>query len=449
MKTRILLIQAPSPVPKGYKFIPFSISYIASVLEKNGYQATIYDMDVLERSVDYLCSDFPTVEFDVVGISAHTVSFPNAVRIAALVKQMNNNAVTVLGGPHVTFNATETLMLYNDVDVIVAGEGEYTFLELVSKLKTPECWRDIKGITYRDGDQILTTTPRENANIDDFPFPARHLLPLDKYSAPAIIGSRGCPHNCIFCAARTLSRYRSRSVSNIVMEINQMLREQPAFREKRGLVFLDSSFTSSHSTLELCVGLIPLKLKWSAEARIDTTSEEILRLMKQAGCVYVHFGVESGSDRILKFINKGISVEKVRQRVRYARDLDLKVACTFSIGHPEDTEETIAETIQLIKELKSYGCIISTSIVTPYPGTKLWTERDYYGIKIETMEWEKYNFFTSVMRTRHLTAKQISMQFISLLSETGGFVTFEGGEFHEGYTISSATADRAINSRGI
>lgn len=375
MVKKVLLIQAPSPVPKGYKFIPFSISYIAAVLENSGCKVIIHDMDVLNQPIDSIVKDFPFMDFDVVGISAHTVSFPNSLRLAELVKGANPRAITVLGGPHVTFMANETLLSSKHVDFVVIGEGEYTLLELILNLRVPQRWGDIKGIAYRDCNQIKITKVRESLDINKIPFPARHLLPLNKYSAPAIITSRGCPHNCIFCSAR-LSKYRIRSIENVLAEIKLMLQIEPNFSEKRGLVFLDSTFSSSNIVFNLCRGLMSLNLHWTAEVRIDTATEEMLYAMKQAGCVYILFGVESGSNNILNSVNKDITVEKVRNKVKLALDLGLSVTCTFSIGHPNDTEETIEETIQLIKELKSYGASISTSIVTPYPGTQLWVDRE-------------------------------------------------------------------------
>lgn len=150
--------------------------------------------------------------------------------------------------------------------------------------------------------------------------------------------------------------------------------------------------------------------------------------MQQAGCIYVHFGVESGSNEILKTINKEVTIEEVCHKVKFARNIGLEVACSFSIGHPDDTEETIKETIQLIKELQSFGASISTSIVTPFPGTKLWRERDRFGINIETTDWQRYNLFTPVMSTRHLTSKQIELLFVKLLAETSGYVGIKGGK---------------------
>lgn len=423
----ILLIQAPSPIDKEYRFIPFSLAYLAAFLERYGFRPEIYDMDALSYGVNQFAKDYPYLDYDVIGISSHTVSYQNAIKIARIAKSINNKAIIVFGGYHVTFLPREVFNDSSDVDIVVIGEGESTFLEIVTKIDKQldrHNLSNIKGIAYLDAGKVAITGPREVENINDLPFPARHLLPMDKYSANTIITSRGCPNKCAFCVGSAMHAYRIRNVTNIVDEIKYMLQHDTHFNQDRSLVFMDNTFINPKITYDLCERIKPLDLTWTVETRISNTTPDILTVMKESGCIYVHFGIESGSQRILERMNKNISLVDAKQKIDHALSLGLIVACTFSIGHPYETEEDIEQTIQLIKELKSKGVTISTSIVTPYPGTEIWEYPDIYQVNIEHRKWDKYSFFNPVMSTKYLTSENIGSIFVRLLNETRGYIEF-------------------------
>lgn len=421
-----LLIQAPSPIPKEYRFIPFSISYIAAVLEKHDHSVEIYDMDVLGHRIEDFANTFPEMKFDVVGISSHTVSYKNALRLAGIIKKMNSKVLIVLGGYHVTFMADQVFSDSEDVDIVVLGEGEETFLEIYERYsKSDVYWmQNISGIAYKVKDQVIKTNPRLPLDINKIPFPARHLLPLEKYSTSAIITSRGCPNQCSFCAGSALHPYRVREVKNVVDEIKEMLQMNQHFRQERGLMFLDNTFVNKNTTQQLCHSLKQLNIEWAAESRLDIITKETIKIMRESGCIYLQFGIESGSEHVLNTMNKNISLKKAIEIIDYAISLGLIVTCTFSIGHPEETLEDINKTIDLIQQLKGKGVTVSTSIVTPYPGTQLWKKQKEYKIRIDDYDWEKYSFFNAVMSTNTLSKAQIHSAFLNVLATTESYVSF-------------------------
>ena len=249
------------------------------------------------------------------------MNFHKAAAIIQDVKRYNPEIVTMMGGPHVSFDIENTLRSYPEIDLIVVGEGEQTLSELVPVLNSPEEWERIRGIAFRR-DGVVHVTPARALieDLDALPLPARHLLPMSRYLAlgypVSIITSRGCPNKCIFCLGRKMVGFkgRFRNPKLVVDEIEQIL----AYGFTR-INIADDLFTANKQRVGvLCEEILNrgVKFAWSAFARVNTVDRELLAIMKEAGCDAISFGIESGNPEMLKRIKKGITIEQAREATR-------------------------------------------------------------------------------------------------------------------------------------
>lgn len=419
----VLLIQPPLPdllmagIEKEKKkhLVPLGLGYLASSIEAVGFNPEIIDMEAIGMSIENL--QIPDNKYLAIGITCVTNTYKSALRLAENIKQQSPESKIVVGGPHVTFLPEETLFDSSCIDVVVRGEGELTFVELIKAFNEEKNIDDILGITFRKGKQIVSTKSRPvEKDLDLIPFPGRKYYNENLYEFNAIVASRGCPGRCIFCVARSMSDncYRTRSKENIIKELETLQGEKE-------IAFYDNTFMgSSRKAYELLKELkkANLNISWSAELRADQANEELFELLRECGCVGVQFGVESGSDLVLKKIGKGISKDKIISSIQIARNKGLNVACSFCVGHPFDTQETIKETVSFIKEIRSFGAQCVATIVTPFPGTPLLNNKEEYGIKIHHYNWEKYTLYQPVMSTSNLTAEEIGSLFMYTMLET-------------------------------
>jgi radical SAM superfamily enzyme YgiQ (UPF0313 family) len=399
---------------------PQGMLYIASVLERANVSVTVLDMGIHKRAQEMLKKE--AEKSSLVGITSTTPTFSNALSIAEEVKSVNPDAFVVMGGPHVTFTAEETVK--NEyVDLVVRGEGEETMQELAQfYLEGKGALEKIRGITHQDK-KIHSNPDRPFIeDLDSIPFPARHLVDVNVYeNGGLIVTGRGCPYRCQFCAAGPLSgyRYRLRSIPNVIAELSEC-------HHKFGLkdfFFADSTFTAyPERTKEMCEAILSLDfpITWLCGSRANVVTAELLNLMAEAGCRRIEFGAESGSDRILKDIRKGVTTAMIRQAVKWALDAGIVVECSFILGHPTDTVETIQETFAFTKSLKQLEGAerlrIDFGLVTPLPGTELWENAEELGISIFSKNWDDYNFVYPVAETRYLDRRTLrSLAFDSML----------------------------------
>jgi hypothetical protein len=249
----------------------------------------------------------------------------------------------------------------------------------------------------RDG-KVIKTAPRPLIdNLDDLPFPARHLLPLSKFhalgAACSVVSSRGCPYGCIFCTTPRMygRKVRFRQPSLVVDEIEVIHREF-GFSQ---ISVVDDTFTLNHPhATELCRELIRrhLPVNWSIFSRVDTLTPELLDLMREAGCTCMLFGVESGNQEVLKNIKKGITPEKVKNGVRMATEAGIGSFASFILGLPGETPERARETLALAMELaERWGTQYGFHYLSPFPGTELFENAEELGIRFLTSNWSRYN----------------------------------------------------------
>ncbi|MEM2964348.1 MAG: radical SAM protein [Candidatus Bathyarchaeia archaeon] len=412
----VLLVQPPLPPPMNAYVNdvvltpPLGLCYIASCLREE-FEVEILDSAILNLKPQEVKDRIRKLSPKVVGISTSTHTYKNALSIAEIVKE-NTGAYTVLGGPHVTFTAKEALK-HDEVDFVIRNEGEITMLELCRALVKKEGLIEaVKGVSYRKDGEPFDNPPRPLiCELDSLPFPARELTPLHLYKIPAsIVTSRGCPSSCIFCAAKAMSGgvYRVRSPGNVVEEVKQIYeRINPPF-----LFVADDTFTVfEERTKQICRGLKELGVRWVCESRVNTVNKRLISLMSQSGCFAIQFGVESGSQKILDSIKKGITLNQVKKVVQWCVEEGVQPVCSFMVPHPEDDWSTITETENLMNELKKKGAQIYVSLTTPFPGTTLYAHAEELGIVFLTDDTDEYNLATPVIRTRHLSVEDIERAF--------------------------------------
>lgn len=392
---RTLLINPPYPFLE-FPIIPMGLLYLAAVLEQHDYEVDVLDLLVSRYTKDKIRRKLEQYQPDMVGVTCVTMNYPTASDILKYCKSVDPDLTTVIGGPHVTFAAEETLREAPWIDIVAMGEGERTLLEIVGGKRLSE----IQGIAFRsDGIRVNPKRPLIE-KLDELPLPARHLFPLSRYHALAshcsLITGRGCPFNCIFCVGSKMGgrRARFRDPKLVVDEIEQGL--ACGFGEVN---LEDDLFTLNHKHVHgICDEIIArgLKFNWSVFARVDTVTPEILEKVRKAGCTWLSYGVESGNQQILDTAKKKITLDKVRESVKMAKDAGVNVLVSFILGLPGETKATIAESMAFAQELDTY---FGFHVLAPFPGTEVREKADEYGLEILTSDWAKYDANRPVSRT--------------------------------------------------
>ncbi|MBM3155753.1 MAG: radical SAM protein [Chloroflexi bacterium] len=404
MKT--LLINPPYPFSE-IPIMPMGLAYIAAVLEQKGHDVEVLDLLVSRYSKEKIKHKLEQYKPDIVGLTSVTMNYPIASDIIKYCKSIDKDLITVIGGPHVTFDTVDTLTKAPWIDIIVRGEGEQTILDIVNGKKPGE----IDGIAYRDKNDGIKITKERSLiqDLDELPFPAKHLFPISRYHAldvhASIITGRGCPFNCVFCVGSKMGgrRVRFRSPRLVIDEVEQAL--SSGFKE---INFEDDSLTVNHKHLyAICDEITArgLKFNWSAFSRADTVNPEMLRRMKQTGCTWLLYGVESGNQHILDLVKKKITLDKVREGVKMAREAGISVQASFIMGLPGETKETMKQSLEFGKSLgTSYGF----HVLTPFPGTEVREKSEEYGIEILTNDWLKYDCNRPITRTREASVEDVT-----------------------------------------
>jgi radical SAM superfamily enzyme YgiQ (UPF0313 family) len=361
---------------------PLGLASIGCILEKEGLSVSILDLELEPNDFD-ISSYIKTLSPKIIGVSGTSHSRFESFNIANIAKQVSPKIITVYGGCHASFTAVDTLNHIKDIDYIVRGEGEITFLELVRHLilKKGDI-SNIKGVTYRKNGAVIHNEPRGRIiDLDSIPY-SRHLLKMERYNvkldflnlpATSIITARGCPYNCYFCSAGAMfgTVYTKRSPKNIADEIQYCVENFGI----KGVKFFDSTFTLIRGhVLSVSEELIRrrINLPWECEISVNSVDKSLLYMMKKAGCYFVDFGVESVSSRVLRGIGKKINTKQVKKVFKWCKELDIKTKVFFSFGHIKETPQDALKTLSFIERYKDY-IDLPTRIwgIRIYPGTRL------------------------------------------------------------------------------
>lgn len=379
---------------RGYN-PPLGLLYVAAYLKKySNYDVNVIDAQVEGLDYDGLKHKIVKGKPHVIGITTMTMTLIDVLKTARLVKEINPNITIVLGGPHTSLFPEETIQ-FSEIDFLVTGEGEEAFCSLVKSIDKGGDVSGIAGIVTMVDGKIINTGKRPYVkDIDKLPFPDRQLVPYKKYtsllakgkSVTTIITSRGCPFKCSFCDRPNMGKvFRARSATNVVDELEQCV--QLGINE---FLFYDDTFTvNKQRVLDICDMIRHRKLviSWDIRARIDTIDEEMLVSLKKAGCYGIHYGIEAGSERILKVLNKQITIEKALEVFKLTKQIGLSTLSYFMIGNPEETIEDIDETFKVMKLLKPD--YVHLTILTPFPGTKVYSDGIQKGI-MEKDYWKEF-----------------------------------------------------------
>ena len=401
---RVLLIDPPYERLIGFKseWLPLGLACIASFLIEKGYdeigiyhaehasdteyKSIVKYSETFHRYKEVIgANDHPiwneirgkisSFQPDLVGISVLTAKLPSAFRIADICKDINPNVRVVVGGHHPTIRPDEMLSNEN-IDFVIRGEGEETLYELLQALQTTAVdYHIIPGLSFRwNGDVIHNKDRGPIKDLDLLPIPARdRLFDVETYSPiqlSMVMTSRGCPYNCGFCASKNMwgRSVRYRSIDNILDEIKELKNKYCI----KNIIFMDDSFTIDRERIEKFCSVLTknhIDITWSCLTRVNAISDELITLMKKAGCTKIDIGIESGNQRILNLINKKITLEQARDAVRILRRHKMYWSGFFMFGFPTETEEEVLDTVRFMKELKPNWANIS--IFVPYPGTDL------------------------------------------------------------------------------
>ena len=377
--------------------IPIGLCYIGAVLEKAGHKVKILDGQISPDIYKEISDSLLNNNWDAVGISATTPASPNAGRLISLVKKVKPNTPVILGGVHATVTGPKVLEEMPLVDIAVFNEGEITMMELIEFLGGKRKLESIEGIAFRKGKDIIQTNQRKFIkDLDSLPFPAYHLLDILKYTPPpglffrtptiAIGTSRGCVYQCNYCADRVLwqSRCRMHSAEYVLREM-ELLVKKFGIREIR---FLDDTFTLNRErVVKICEELLKknLDVLWRCASRADRVDLELLKLMKKSGCCSISFGIESGSEEILKKMNRTVTLEQIRQAVKWSKTAKIETKGFFLLNYPGDTIETTEKTIALSRELNLD--FAGFNLIVPFKGTQV-REEIKKNYKIEPKYWD-------------------------------------------------------------
>ena len=402
----------------GMKAPPLGLAWIAAVLEQAGHKVKIIDTPTLEMDSKTWIREVKSWKPDVVGISMLTPTAPRGYKAVRMIKEELPDVIVFAGGPHVTFMYDEAIG--NGVDVVVRGEGEYTTLELVETIERygldATKLRSIKGIAFRDPreDRIIVTPPRPFIeDLDELPKPARHLLPMDKYTlfgkpirVAHVMASRGCPYGCIYCITSYFwgRRIRFRSPVKVAEEIEELVYKYKA----KYIVFTDDELTAGR---RFVYGLIRelkrrgIEVPFACGARVDHLTKDYLKFLYDNHCVAIYVGVESASQETLDRIGKKITIDQVKRVFEWKKELGGFMAGSFILGFPwesiDDMKKTVEFAIRLDPDYAQF------TVLTPYPGTPLFEYAKNAGL-IEDWNWEHYTTLQPVMRGFKFTRKQLA-----------------------------------------
>ena len=419
----ILLIN-PAHLPKkgniwkeiSCAYPPLGLALAASLLEKNNIPVSILDLQVEPLDAEQLEYKIKEINPQLIGLSASTPVIKEAFKIAEIAKKALPEAKIVLGGVHATVMPQECIENKN-VDMVARGESEYTFVDLGLK----EDLSKIDGITYKKDGLILNNKERDPVKfLDELPFPAYHLLPMEKYKPalgtykrlPAMImlTSRGCPGRCTFCYSGIKEKnIRTRSEENIIKEI-KFLKEKYGVKE---INFYDDVFTLfRNKVVRFCKMIIEEKIDitWSCMSRINLIDRELLRIMKQAGCHSICYGIESADETILKNIQKFIDLNKAREVIKLTKEAGIEVRISLMFGNPGETEETMEKTIQFA--LETDPDVVLFNIATAYPGTEMYAEAKSKGYLVDR-DWGEYDLANYTLQLPNLSEEKVKEYYKS------------------------------------
>ncbi len=387
-------------ISKISSFFPAGISYIGSYLQSNNFDVEFLDLQTIAKKKMekfglryYLKEKLTSFKPDIVGIGClFSHYFPNAKKISKELKSINPKLLIVLGGLHPTLFCRDIMEQTPDIDFIILGEGEKSFLSLCEQIKEKsKKYIDIDGLAFRDNNKIIINPKTKYIdNLDELPFPSFDKIAIDQYvghlrynsknRGMSILTSRSCPNKCTFCSMFHShgSKWRSRSAENVLEEIEILYKKYNI----RNFQFMDDNMTfSKKRTMEIFsqINKRGMKITFSFPngIAIKTLDYEVLSLMKDTGCLEIRLPIESGSEYMRnKIMKKRLSNEKIFEVIEVCNKLDMPTIGYFIVGMPGEDHTTMKENFDFVKQLRGpyHVDFMATNFATPYPGTALFKQ---------------------------------------------------------------------------
>ncbi len=400
---------------KGGSYLPpLGLAYIAAVLEKEGHTVEILDGSVGQITTDELAGEIRKRKPRFVGISAQTPTYYRAIKCAEIIKQVDPTIVVAFGGPHPTALPAETVR-EKCVDFVIVGEGEYTTRDIVNELEVNGDATKVRGAWHKskNGEPKWGGNRERITNLDELPFPARHLLDWKSYKASSMhykhtpafsmMCGRGCYYGCTFCdCSKVFGRQVAvRSPESVAAEVAHLVENYGA----REVMFWDDTFCRKRDwVIKTCELINPFNITWSVWSRVNTVDVELLKTMADAGCWNISFGIEAGTQKVLDTIKKGITLEQARNAVKWCHEAGIEARTTWILGLPGDTWESMMKTVDFSIEIDADYA--QFQLLTVYPNTELWSTWKKYG-KLLTQDWSKYTIWHPVFVPDGLTEEEL------------------------------------------
>jgi anaerobic magnesium-protoporphyrin IX monomethyl ester cyclase len=432
-KAKIILITPPyDRIAPGYEFVKsvtnqspsLGLLHLAAEVREHGYVPSIIECDVFNLSASDVADQVIEERPAYVGITLFTVGVWAAASIARKIKAALPETKIIVGGPHISSMAEETMSRFAEFDVAVVGEGEEALVRLLNTLEVRGDLKTVPSLVYMDRGELRKNASLPiNRSLDHLPMPAWDLLPDFPNAYPAavydfprlpvatIAASRGCPFHCKFCDTSTFGAQVRAYSPERVFAIIQHLKTNYGVRH---ILFVDDLFLASKPrTKKLCelINESGIKITWSCTARVDTVKPDILSLMKKAGCWEISFGLESGSDKILKSMDKAADIARSEQAVEWTAAAGIRTKGLFILGYPGETKETIQITKDFIRKIPM--TIMNLTKFTPYPGSPIY--RDLYGTNIRDDHWQKMNGMNFLWAPEGMTVEDLDHHYQDVL----------------------------------
>ena len=437
----ILLMTTAPPENKtwylGKRLPPIGLMYVAAALEKAGFEVQMLDNYLMKKSISEIKQLVTNLNPKIVGITCGSATYSRCVETARAIKEALPNCKIVVGGWHASY-LPDSLLANPEIDYVIMGEGERAITQLATCITNcnESVAATIPGVAYRNKGKNIKNQPIFIENLDEIPYPARHLLPLELYDrtieflnvkpADVMSISRGCVFNCGFCETRKLwgNICRAFSPQRVIGEIQDL---QSKYGTK-GLYFINDNFTlRKKETIELCNLMVKnkLDLEWVCDTRVDLVNQELLEAMSKAGCKTVWFGVESGSQKILQRIGRNTTLEQTENAFKLCRKNRIQTACSFMLGLPDETLKDMEASLKFAKKLNPDWC--QFNIFIGYPDSKMYQELlesknydflDEFLISVKTKEFD-YNSLTAIQRRFFVEFHRSPKQIIKRIRREG------------------------------
>lgn len=438
MKKKVILIFPKTGVDPEVPHVPHSIMLLAGPLLEAGYEPVLIDTRVDQNYRETIKNNIKDAL--CVGITSMTgYQIKHGLNDAKYIKSLNPKIPVVWGGVHPTALPEQTAK-NPYVDIVVRGEGEETLLTLCENLKKNQELQDIPSITYQTKEGVKSNPEADFVDLNKIKRGPWHLVDTKKYireemdadKVLTLVTSRGCPYQCAFCYNRQFnkSKWRGRKAEYVLDEVEYLVREYGI----NGIDFIEDSFFIDKKRVEdICHGLIERNLNLSIRAACRASEfarydDEFIKLLKKAGVKFIQCGIESGSQKILDFIRKGITIEQVLTTAKKLKEHNIEAGFTFMSGFPTETKKDLHQTLDLIDQIRKINPAVNISSIftyTAYPGTELYKIALQHGFKEpqKLEDWGSYTFFTSSKKLNWLSKK--NRRFLQNLSFIARFAFYQ------------------------